>query len=57
MEAVGIRSEHGRYEMKRLSNLVMGLAIAVALILVVSYIVQTTDQREIEGPVVSRPSS
>lgn len=56
MEAVGY-ARAWTARMKRLSNLVMGLAIAVALILVVSYIVQTTDQREIDGPVLSRPVS
>lgn len=42
---------------KRLSRLVMGLAIAVAAILVVSYIIQATDQRDIAAPDASLTAS
>lgn len=46
-----------RRDLQGNTDLVMGLAIAVALILVVGYIVHMTDQREIEGPAGSRPAS
>ena len=35
---------------QRLTGLVMGMAVALALIVVVSYIADATDQRDIAGP-------
>ncbi|HEV7275759.1 MAG TPA: hypothetical protein VGN80_05695 [Devosiaceae bacterium] len=42
---------------KRLSNLVMGLAIALALIMAVGYVIQATDQRDIPAPDASLTAS
>jgi hypothetical protein len=41
---------------RRLSGLVMGLAVALVLIMAVGYIIQATDQQDIAAP-AAYPSS
>lgn len=42
---------------RRLSALAMGLALALALVMVASYVIQGTDQRDIGPPAASQPGS
>ncbi len=42
---------------RRLTGLVMGLAVALVLIMAVSYIIQATEQEDIAAPAASQSRS